>query len=104
MQATQAHWQPHEFTTTVQAKPQRTARMFHAHHGARAGLFSRMLTPLMFLAGVLSAFVSCCLLGEIVSKQNYYQDFMRFHGHTNHLTLFFPTISQLREIVHARLE
>lgn len=51
-----------------------------------------------FLSGLSMAFVLCCLAGYVASHLNSYRHFQRFHVAISPETLFYPTISELREI------
>jgi hypothetical protein len=64
----------------------------------------RFLVPVPFLAGVVVAFVACCLGGHARSGRNCYRDFARFTGHTDPTTSYFPTACQLRALGRARLD
>ena len=65
------------------------------------GLLDRALAPWPLLAGAVLSFVGCCLLGRMVSQENIYQDFTRFHQFISPETLYYPTASQLRSVARS---
>lgn len=65
---------------------------------------ARVLSPVPLLAGALLAFVACCAAGRVLSRQNQYEDFTRFHPYLNPQTLYYPTASQVRALALARLD
>jgi hypothetical protein len=71
---------------------------------SRAGLLERILAPRPLLAGVVFSFLGCCVLGRILSRQNQYTDFTRFHSYISPQTQYFPTASQVRSLARASLD
>jgi hypothetical protein len=62
------------------------------------------VAPSPFLAGVLFAFLGCCLVGRLLSERNPYKWFTRFHHYIDPHTNFYPTASQVRALARERLD
>jgi hypothetical protein len=50
------------------------------------------------------SFVGCCLAGFVVSRQNHFKEFRRFHQFLGPETLYYPTVCQVRALAHSRLD
>jgi hypothetical protein len=70
---------------------------------AERGLLDRLVAPWPLLAGILSAFVACCVAGRLVSHRPRYQNFARFHRHISPEALHYPTACQLKAQTEAGL-
>jgi hypothetical protein len=68
------------------------------------GFLERALSPYPFLAGVLFSYIACCILGRVLSRQNPFKDFTHLHPPISHLTLYYPTASQLRAVARSRMD
>ena len=64
----------------------------------------RALAPPALLAGVVCAFVVCCLAGRVVASRNPFVGFQRFHRTISPETLFYPTASQVRALGREQLD
>jgi hypothetical protein len=62
------------------------------------------VTPVAFLAGVVIAFLGCCLVGHLLSQRNPYKWFTRFHAYIHPTTNVYPTASQVRALARERLD
>jgi len=56
------------------------------------------------LAGVVFAFVGCCVAGRLLSQRNPYKWFTRFHAYIHPTTYVYPTASQVRVLARERLD
>jgi hypothetical protein len=65
--------------------------------------WEQALAPRWLLAGCALSFLACCALGRLVSRQNPYKDFERFHKCINCESLYYPTVSQTRAIARSSL-
>jgi hypothetical protein len=65
--------------------------------------WEQALAPRWLLLGCALSFLACCALGRLVSRQNAYKNFERFHPYINYLSLYYPTVSQTRAIARSRL-
>src|SRR5262249_26904155 len=70
----------------------------------RRPAFVRFLAPGALLLGVAVGFLTCCLLGRLVSQRNIYRHFVRFHGYLTPETLYYPTPCQLGALGRSRLD
>ena len=66
-------------------------------------LSPRWLAPLPLLAGVVIAFAGCCLAGHMLARVNWLRGFQRFHPAINYMTLYYPTVSQVRSLAREAL-
>lgn len=62
------------------------------------------LVPVALLAGVLCAFVGCCLAGRVAVARNCFSDFQRFHQAISPPSLFYPTARQVQALGRDRLD
>jgi hypothetical protein len=60
--------------------------------------WQRLLAPRALVAGVVVAFLSCCLGGRWFSGQPLYRNFVRFHYHLSPQAPFYPTASQVKAL------
>jgi hypothetical protein len=70
----------------------------------RSGLLERAVSPWPLLAGVVVAFLGCCLAGRLLSQRNPYKWFTRFHAFIHPMTHVYPTASQVRALARERLD
>jgi hypothetical protein len=70
---------------------------------ADRGLLDRLVAPWPLLAGIVSAFLTCCLAGRLVSRRPLYERFGRFHRLISPESLYYPTASQLKAQAEAGL-
>ncbi|MBI1915736.1 MAG: hypothetical protein HYS12_13535 [Planctomycetes bacterium] len=68
------------------------------------GLLDRAVSTWPLLAGVVFAFLGCCLAGRLVSQRNPYKWFTRFHRYVHPETHVYPTASQVRSLARQRLD
>lgn len=61
-----------------------------------------LLKPRWFFAGVAVGFTLCAVLGRVVSRHNFYTNFVRFNPFINASGAYYPTIEQMRQIVLAQ--
>ena len=62
------------------------------------------LAPRLLLLGVVASFLACCAAGRLLSRVNCLGDFSRFHTHINYLSLYYPTVSQVRSLARDTLD
>lgn len=63
----------------------------------------RYLVPNALFAGVAAGFVTCCIAGLVVSHHCQLRHVQRFHRYLSPETLYYPTVSQLRELAKGHL-
>jgi lysophospholipase L1-like esterase len=68
------------------------------------GASGRRILPTPFLAGVLIAFVTCCMAGRWFSNRNCFTHLIRFHYAVSPQTLFYPTASQVRALARDQID
>jgi hypothetical protein len=61
----------------------------------QVGWLERVVAPRALLAGLVLSFLACCLAGRLVSRQNLYPDFVRFHAAISPEALYYPTANQV---------
>lgn len=66
--------------------------------------FINFVAPRPLFAGVVLAFLVCCVNGFLAGKHNCFVNFNRFHHFISPLTLFYPTARQVNALAHARLK
>ncbi len=65
--------------------------------------FDRLIWPPILFFGMAVGFAACALSGYLASRHNLVKHFQRFHGYINPGTQFYPTASQVRELVRSRV-
>jgi hypothetical protein len=70
----------------------------------KSGLLDRAVSPWPLLAGVVLAFLGCCLAGRLLSQCNRLKHFVRFHSYLNCQTLYYPTAAQVRALARDQLD
>ena len=63
-----------------------------------------VLAPRLLLLGVAVSFLACCGAGRLLSRVNCLRDFSRFHPSINYLSLYYPTVSQVRSLARDTLD
>jgi hypothetical protein len=66
--------------------------------------FDRLIAPRVLLLGAAVSFLGSCLAGFVVSRQNHFAQFDRFHFYIAPETLYYPTACQVRELARSRLD
>lgn len=62
------------------------------------------LLPKVFLASALIGFLGCSALGYASTQVNWFKKFQRFYTGISPSSNFYPTISEMKAIVHSRLK
>lgn len=57
-----------------------------------------------FVVGFIAVLIVLSITGRVVAHHNFYSHFQRFHLFIEAQTLFYPTASQLREIVKSKIQ
>src|SRR5262249_11133575 len=69
-----------------------------------SGFLDRAVSGWPLLAGVVFAFLGCCVAGRLLSQRNPFKWFTRFHHYIHLETYVYPTASQLRALARGRLD
>jgi hypothetical protein len=64
----------------------------------------RLVAPWALFAGLAAGFGACCAAGWVVSRQNLFENFERFHVFLTPYTQFYPTACQVRALAKSRLD
>ena len=59
-------------------------------------------SPIAVCVGVVVGFATCCVLGQLTTRKNIYQDFARLHPFLEQETSYYPTASQLVAVAHGQ--
>jgi hypothetical protein len=70
---------------------------------SRCSAFDRFISPPVLFLGMALGFAVCALGGYLGSRHNLIKHFQRFHNYINPGTQFYPTASQVRELVRSRV-
>src|SRR5262245_35657241 len=70
---------------------------------ARSSAFDRLISPPVLFLGMALGFAVCALAGYLGTRRNLITHFQRFHTYINTGTQFYPTASQVRELVRSRV-
>jgi hypothetical protein len=73
------------------------------HPGEGLPAWARQLSPSALFAGVVVSFVGCCLAGYLASRHSPFRHFERFHALLSPESHFYPTASQVRQMVRGLL-
>jgi hypothetical protein len=73
-------------------------------HSPFPAWFDKLIAPRLLILGVLVSFVGCCLAGFVVSRQNHFKEFHRFHALIGPESLYYPTVCQVRALAQSRLD
>jgi hypothetical protein len=66
--------------------------------------FDKLIAPRVLFLGVAVSFLGCCLAGFLVSRENHFESFDRFHQLISRESLYYPTVCQVRELARSRLD